>query len=211
MELHPFGSLFPVSTLTLGGGGLGMLWGPTTPEECVATVHAAVAAGINLLSPFVPLLFMGEEYGETAPFQYFTSHGDPALVEAVRRGRHEEFAAFGWEQKVPDPQDEQTYKRSHLDHSLRERGKHQTLLRFYQQLIRIRREFNLGSATSRAVRPLGDHAVLLLFESNPRRLAIIFNFAKFPVTLDAPELEGNWTALLDSGTGTKSARLRRMA
>ncbi|HEY0421725.1 MAG TPA: aldo/keto reductase [Rhodopila sp.] len=49
MKLHPFGSLFPVSTLTLGGGGLGMLWGQTTAEECIATVHAAVAAGINLL------------------------------------------------------------------------------------------------------------------------------------------------------------------
>jgi aryl-alcohol dehydrogenase-like predicted oxidoreductase len=49
MRLHPFGSLFPVSTLTLGGGGLGMLWGQTTFEECIATVHAAVAAGINLL------------------------------------------------------------------------------------------------------------------------------------------------------------------
>ena len=56
-----------------------------------------LAAGITLLSPFVPMLFMGEEYGETAPFQYFTSHGDPELVEAVRRGRREEFAAFGWE------------------------------------------------------------------------------------------------------------------
>ena len=64
---------------------------------------------------------MGEEYGETAPFQYFTSHGDPALVEAVRRGRREEFAAFGWQDAVPDPQDEQTFLRSHLDHSLEER------------------------------------------------------------------------------------------
>jgi aryl-alcohol dehydrogenase-like predicted oxidoreductase len=49
MQQHPFGSLFPVSTLTLGGGGLGMLWGQTTVDECIATVHAAVAAGINLL------------------------------------------------------------------------------------------------------------------------------------------------------------------
>ena len=157
-----------------------------------------LAAGINLLSPFVPLLFMGEEYGETAPFQYFTSHGDPALAEAVRRGRREEFAAFGWEQSVPDPQDEQTYKSSHLNHSLRERDKHQTLLRFYRQLIRIRREFNLGSAASDTVRQLGDNAVLLLFESNPKRLAILFNFAEHPVTLDAPDLGGSWTALLDS-------------
>ncbi len=157
-----------------------------------------LAVGINLLSPFVPLLFMGEEYGETAPFQYFTSHGDPALVEAVRRGRREEFAAFDWEQSVPDPQDEQTYKRSHLDHSLREKDKHQTLLRFYQQLIRIRREFNLGSAVSHTLRELGDNALLLLFDINPKRLAILLNFAEHPVTLDVPDLSGNWAARMDS-------------
>jgi maltooligosyltrehalose trehalohydrolase len=157
-----------------------------------------LAAGINLLSPFVPLLFMGEEYGETAAFQYFTSHGDPALVEAVRRGRREEFAAFGWEQSVPDPQAEQTYKGSHLDHSLKERDKHKTLFRFYQQLIRIRREFSLGSAVSHTVRELGDHALLLLFNINSKRLAILFNFTEFPVTLGAPDLGGNWLARLDS-------------
>ena len=105
-----------------------------------------LAAGITLLSPFVPMLFMGEEYGETAPFQYFTSHGDPALVEAVRRGRREEFAAFGWEGRVPDPQDEQTFSRSHLDHSLKEKEPHRTLLRFYQRLIQIREEQQLGHA-----------------------------------------------------------------
>jgi maltooligosyltrehalose trehalohydrolase len=157
-----------------------------------------LAAGINLLSPFVPLLFMGEEYAETAPFQYFTSHGDQTLVEAVRRGRREEFAAFGWEQNVPDPQDEQTYQRSHLNHSLREINQHQILLRFYQELIRIRREFSLGSAASHTVRELGDNALLLLFNINPKRLAILFNFAEYPVTLDAPELSGNWLARLDS-------------
>jgi len=167
-----------------------------------------LGAGINLLSPFLPLLFMGEEYGETAPFQYFTSHGDPALVEAVRRGRREEFVAFGWEQSVPDPQDEQTYKGSHLDHSLRERDKHKTLFRFYQELIRIRREFSLGSAVSHTVRELGEHALLLLFNINPKRLAVLFNFAEFPVTLDAPDSGGSWRARLDSaaacwnGSGT---------
>jgi maltooligosyltrehalose trehalohydrolase len=157
-----------------------------------------LAAGINLLSPFVPLLFMGEEYGESALFQYFTSHGDPELVEAVRRGRREEFGAFGWEQNVPDPQDEQTYKRSQLDHSLKEKSKHQTLFRFYQQLIHIRREFNLGSAASYTVRELGDCALLLLFDINPKGLAILFNFAEHPVTLEVPDLEGNWLARLDS-------------
>jgi maltooligosyltrehalose trehalohydrolase len=59
-----------------------------------------LAAGLVLLSPHIPLLFMGEEYNETAPFLYFVSHGDPALIEAVRRGRREEFARFTWEGEV---------------------------------------------------------------------------------------------------------------
>ena len=163
-----------------------------------------LAAGVNLLSPFMPLLFMGEEYGETAPFQYFTSHGDPDLVEAVRRGRREEFADFGWGEEVPDPQDEQTYHRSHLDHSLKKTGKHQTLFRFYQELIRIRREFRLGSAPSHTVRELGEHALLLLFNTRPKGLAILFNFDERPVALDAQGLEGNWIARLDSAAAVWS-------
>ncbi len=98
-----------------------------------------LAAGAVVLSPCVPLLFMGEEYGETAPFQYFVSHTDPALIEAVRRGRREEFEAFGWSEEVPDPQDEQTFARSRLDHGLREEGRHATLCRLYAELFRLRR------------------------------------------------------------------------
>jgi maltooligosyltrehalose trehalohydrolase len=56
-----------------------------------------LVAGIVILSPYIPLLFMGEEWGERAPFQYFTSHSDAALVDAVRRGRQAEFAAFRWQ------------------------------------------------------------------------------------------------------------------
>ncbi len=73
MKLHEFGRLWPVSTLTLGGGGLGMLWGPTTFDECVATVHDAVAAGINLLD-LAPRYgdgkaeeVVGEAFGGAAP------------------------------------------------------------------------------------------------------------------------------------------------
>ena len=97
MKLHPFGSLFPVSTLTLGGGGLGMLWGKTTFEECVATVHAAVAAGINLLD-LAPRYgdgkaerVVGEAFaGRLPPGVYLTSKcnlGNPApeTVERVLR------------------------------------------------------------------------------------------------------------------------------
>jgi len=130
-----------------------------------------LAGGINLLSPFVPLLFMGEEYGETAPFQYFTSHGDAALVEAVRRGRRAEFAAFGWQDRVPDPQDEATFKRSHLDHALREQEPHKTLFRLYRELIRIRAQYRLGDADHN-VRGLDETALLLTYRENAKELAV---------------------------------------
>ena len=157
-----------------------------------------LAAGITLLSPFVPMLFMGEEYAEPAPFQYFTSHGDPELVEAVRRGRRDEFAAFGWEGSVPDPQDEQTFSRSGLDHSLKKKEPHSTLLRFYQQLIRIRDEERLGEPAPRTVRELGGCALLLMRQSAARQLAMLCNFAEFPVTLNLPDLSGKWTTVIHS-------------
>jgi hypothetical protein len=88
---------------------------------------------------------------------------------------------------------------------LKETGKHQTLSRFYQRLIQIRREFNLGSAASHTVRELGDHALLLLFNLSPKRLAILFNFAQHPVTVDAPGLDGNWAARLNSAAACWNA------
>jgi maltooligosyltrehalose trehalohydrolase len=163
-----------------------------------------LAAGVTLLSPFTPLIFMGEEYGETAPFQYFTSHGDPALVEAVRRGRREEFVAFGWEEAVPDPQDEQTFFRSHLDHSLEQREPHKTLARFYQTLIRLRAELGIASASSHQAREIGDCQVLLTYKTSSRDLALVMNFAEFPVSLNIPELDGNWASLLYSAEGSWS-------
>ena len=157
-----------------------------------------LAAGLTLLSAFVPLLFMGEEYGEIAPFQYFTSHGDPALVEAVRRGRREEFTAFGWEQSVPDPQDERTFARSSLNHSLKQKEPHGTLLRFYQRLIHIREEHGLGMLASRTVREVGDYALLVRRASAPQELAMVCNFAESPVTVNLPELAGAWMTIIHS-------------
>ena len=81
-----------------------------------------LAAGAILLSPFVPLIFMGEEYGEKAPFLYFVSHSDPALIEAVRKGRAEEFRAFRWEGEPLDPQSKDTFARCKLHWDERNRG-----------------------------------------------------------------------------------------
>ncbi|HUZ47438.1 MAG TPA: malto-oligosyltrehalose trehalohydrolase [Terriglobia bacterium] len=99
-----------------------------------------LAAGLVLLSPFIPLLFMGEEYGEKAPFQYFISHSDPSLIKAVRRGRQEEFAAFKWLGKVPDPQSEGTFQKCQLNQELRHSGEHLVLYNFVRELIRLRKE-----------------------------------------------------------------------
>ena len=99
-----------------------------------------LAAALLLLSPYVPLLFMGEEYGETHPFLYFVSHGDDAVVEAVRRGRREEFASFAWGDGVPDPQSEDTLHRSKLDRSVIDQPCHSQLLALHRDLIALRRQ-----------------------------------------------------------------------
>lgn len=156
-----------------------------------------LAAGATLLAPFLPLLFMGEEYGEPAPFQYFTSHGDHDLVEAVRRGRRQEFASFGWEDSVPDPQAEQTFQRSRLNLLLKQEEPYKTLYRLYQELIRIRRDLRLGSRESRVIRELGERGLLLRYPGHPET-AVLFNFADRTITMNLPELAGNWAVLLNS-------------
>jgi maltooligosyltrehalose trehalohydrolase len=166
-----------------------------------------LAAGITLLSPFVPLLFMGEEYGETAPFQYFTSHGDPELVEAVRRGRREEFAAFGWEAEkaVPDPQDESTFLRSKPDHSRKSEEPHRTLWRLYQNLIRTRREYDLGDPAPRSIREIGDSALLVLRQAERSQQLMIFNFGKSAMPLNLPDIPGPWRMVMNSADASSTS------
>ncbi len=106
----------------------------------VAPELAKIAAALVLTSPFVPMLFQGEEWNASTPFQYFTDHVSPELAEAVRKGRREEFRAFGWKpEDVPDPQDEATFRRSKLDWSEREREPHASHLAFVRELIALRR------------------------------------------------------------------------
>jgi maltooligosyltrehalose trehalohydrolase len=151
-----------------------------------------LAAGITLLSPFVPLLFMGEEYGETAPFQYFTSHLDAKLIEAVRHGRREEFAAFGWKGMVPDPQDEATFRRSKVQSFLREQEPHATLLSFYKDLIGLRRELDLGSDGDWHVWEQEENLLFLSRENASPSLLLIFSFAERIAAPELPAWEGLW-------------------
>ncbi|TEB12882.1 Malto-oligosyltrehalose trehalohydrolase [Pelotomaculum sp. FP] len=161
-----------------------------------------LAAGVLILSPFTPLLFMGEEYGETAPFQYFTSHSDPDLVEAARKGRREEFASFGWENGVPDSQDKETFLRSRLDHSLCRQGRHHALRRFYRELLRLRRELPVLSGLNgndMEADAVGYASVLLLRRwSSDDEICAVFSFHNKETAVSLPLPAGNWRKLLDS-------------
>lgn len=161
-----------------------------------------LAAGIVLLSPFVPLLFMGEEYGETAPFQYFTSHLDPKLVEAVRRGRREEFSAFAWLGEPPDPQDEATFLRARLDHQLRHTACHRVLLEFYKELIRLRKTLPaLAWLSKENVDALGyekQRVVLVRRRTDDHEVVLAFNVGDAQASPSLLIPAGRWCKELDS-------------
>ena len=163
------------------------------------------AAGVVLLSPFLPLLFMGEEYGEPAPFLYFTSHGDAGLAEAVRRGRREEFAAWDPEAAVPDPQDPSTFQRCKLHWGLRDEPPHRALLAFYAELIRLRRTHSALAAPAREtvrVSTADDARVLILHRGAPTApAAAVFNFGDAETTVRVPLAPGRWAVALDSADG----------
>lgn len=163
-----------------------------------------LAAAAMICSPYVPMLFMGEEYAETAPFLYFVSHGDPDLVAAVREGRKAEFASFKWSEEPPDPQSEETFQRSKLNHDLRESGRHTILHTLYRDLLTLRRQ---ASALTNNAREATD-----VYTDLPRRilglerrdgdqvLRIIMNFdLENPQTLSMPgDPSLKWDILLDS-------------
>ena len=161
-----------------------------------------LAAGVVLLSPFLPLLFMGEEYGEVAPFLYFVHHGDTGLIETVRKGREEEFSAFGWKGEIPDPQDEDTFLRSRPDPALRESGNHAHLLELHRELIRIRKADPVLSRTDRQgmeVTPFEkENALVVLRRHGPAQAAAVFHFGDAPAALPLFLPGGPWEKVLDS-------------
>jgi maltooligosyltrehalose trehalohydrolase len=161
-----------------------------------------LAAGAVLLAPFVPLLFMGEEYGETAPFLYFIEHGDAELVEAVRRGRAEEFAAFGWEGEVPDPQSRGSFDASKLQWPLAETEPHRTMLRYYSALIRLRRRISPilfdRAVTKHAVTGDNEDMVEVRCSARGESVRMILNFGKRSIELREMAEAGKWRLLLDS-------------
>lgn len=165
-----------------------------------------IAAAV-ILSPFIPMIFMGEEYGEKAPFQYFTSHSDADLIEAVRRGRREEFDDFEWEGEPPDPHDEATFERSKLRWESLRREEHQMILSLYRELLRLRRSTPaLRSLDLSQVETHVDekHRVLLVRRDT---VLIAFHFGQKAATVDIPFPPAQWKAMLDTGAKIEGSRL----
>ncbi|RPJ20679.1 MAG: DUF3459 domain-containing protein, partial [Planctomycetaceae bacterium] len=171
-------------------------------SQLVSFEAQKLAAGAVILSPFIPLLFMGEEYGEDAPFQYFISHLDGQLVDAVRRGRREEFATFSWSGEPPDPQDVETFQGAKLKHRLRHEHRHRVLFEFYQELIRLRKELpalaHLRKEEMRVLgfSPMGVLAIQRCCEA--QEVWMILHFGRSHTSIRLPWSLGSWEKKLDS-------------
>ena len=159
-----------------------------------------LAAAILLLSPYVPLLFMGEEHGETNPFLYFVSHGDPALVAAVREGRRRGFEAFGWTGDVPDPQAEATFEASRPRWDQAESPAGARLRTLYRDLLRLRRSqpaLRPGAAKVRVRQDEAARWVAVRYEREDEVLEGIFNLSSGARVVPLDQTR-RWSVVLSS-------------
>lgn len=152
-----------------------------------------LAASLLLLAPHLPLLFMGEEYGEAHPFLFFCSFGDADLVESVRSGRRQEFAAFRFPEKVPDPQAESTLAASCLTWSWAEEPHKAGLRRLYQDLLTVRRHWP-------ALRNFSQRAARLLPGQRPNTVLELIRGAGHPEPGKTLQVYCNLTAESQSFT-----------
>jgi maltooligosyltrehalose trehalohydrolase len=149
-----------------------------------------LVAAVYLLSPHVPMLFMGEEYGEKKPFQYFVSHGDKDLIENVRAGRKKEFSYFGWKEDVPDPQSEKTFSACVLSWSFEADPEALELFSYYKKLIQLRKErkvFQVFDRSSLLIKASGQEN-LILYEriAGHEKILVALNFNAFTASFVNP-------------------------
>ncbi|MGM9478102.1 malto-oligosyltrehalose trehalohydrolase [Pedobacter sp. GSP4] len=160
-------------------------------------------AGAVFCSPFVPLVFMGEEYGEEHPFQFFISHSDPGLIDAVRKGRKAEFAAFHQSGDAPDPQDEKTFIKSRLDWAGMKGFKQQQLLDYYRALIALRKNHPVLACLDRTrleATALPDQNCLILKRWNDEvQVIVLMNFSGKEQAFQLTTSQ-DWETLLDSSS-----------
>ncbi|MEZ5229906.1 MAG: DUF3459 domain-containing protein [Acidimicrobiales bacterium] len=153
-----------------------------------------LAAAAVVLSPFTPMLFMGEEYGERAPFPFFIDHQDPAIVEATRTGRRAEFPEFEPE-SIPDPADPATFESAVLDHTVMADSPHREVLELYRDLLLHRRANRAVAAPTATTTVTSEGSTIFVrrhFDDNETMLALHFG--------DTPSewAANNWTVVLDT-------------
>ncbi|MGD6933045.1 MAG: malto-oligosyltrehalose trehalohydrolase [Candidatus Bathyarchaeia archaeon] len=161
---------------------------------------AKVAAGLVLLSPYVPLLFMGEEYGETAPFLFFSDYQGKELAEAIREGRKKEFTDFQWTGEVPDPQNLECFTKSKINWQNRNQGVAQKIAAYYKSLLVLRKKAPvLQIDKDRNIKTVSTQGKVLLIEKqkNSSKAYIIANLEKEKQTLQA-QLDEDCKKVLDS-------------
>lgn len=159
-----------------------------------------LAAATYLLSPAVPMLFMGEEYGERKPFQYFISHTDDHLVELVRKGRKAEFAYFKWQGEVPDPQAEKTFSDCILSWAVTTAPDAKKLFEYYKWLIDFRRRPAMQGRTRDSLRILSAAEGIICYErrgANGDRIVVVLNFNKHRISFQLPS-DAAYRACFDS-------------
>lgn len=171
-------------------------------SQLVSFEMQKLLAGAVLWSPFLPMLFMGEEYGETNPFLYFVSHTDAELAEAVSKGRKREFADFHLEGEAPEPNDEETFMQSKLQWELVEKEPHKTLLRYYKNLIDLRKQqpaLHLPNRKQLAVTINEDQQTLALHRWHDNDYILcLMNFSKQAQSFTMPSNAEQWHKLLNS-------------
>jgi maltooligosyltrehalose trehalohydrolase len=155
----------------------------------------AVAA-VTILSPFVPLLFQGEEWGATTPFFYFTDHQNEELGRQVAEGRRQEFKTFGWADDVPNPQRKETFEASRLSWEESQRPEHQELLRWYREIIRLRHSDHHPHALPVDVGCSVAGGWLWFVRGD---LCVMVNFSATPASIERPA--GEWRPVLSSAAG----------
>ena len=175
------------------------------PSQNLSAGQLAIKAALALLSPYTAMLFMGEEWGASTPFQFFSSHPEPELARATAEGRKAEFADHGWDaDEIPDPQDPETFARSKLNWGEVAKDGHARLLGLYRALIGLRAHAELAD-------PWLDH-LGLDFDEDRRwivmrrgRIALACNlgeavvsvpvFGEQLLTWGSPQAEGESTRL----------------
>ncbi len=161
-----------------------------------------LAAAATILSPAIPFLFMGEEYDDPAPFNFFISHLDPELAASVREGRLREFAAFDWQITPPDPLAHDTFVSSRLSRSLVRTGHHAVLWKLYQELLRLRKSVSAIRQTSRHhqhATVIADKVLIAHRRAAGSEICICYQFDAQPLLLsEGLPLTGQWTVVLDT-------------